>query len=179
MFQSLRENSTLYILHKDATPYLETASVVRVGAPMPAPVNPAQPPQPFAVPQMVVDVVVNKPSGQETFQLPANCVSATLKGNGATVVAMTREGIADEISAMEQRSNEAIASYEYHKNIVVVCGQLKKQLYPEMVEREKQEAKIKELESTVASLSTSMNAIMAQNQQMLEFLKGEKKSKKE
>lgn len=146
---------------------------------MPAPMNPAQPPQPFAVPQMVVDVVVNKPSGQETFQLPANCVSATLKGNAAIVVAMTREGISDEISAMEQRSNEAIAAYDYHKNMVVVCGQLKKQLYPEMVAREQQEAKIKELESTVANLTSNMSAIMAQNQQMLELLKNERKPKKE
>lgn len=177
MFQSLRGNSTLYILHKDATPYLELATVVSVGAPTPAPLNPAQPPQPFAVPQMVVDVVVNKASGQETFQLPANCTTATLKGNAATVVAMSREGIADEISAMEQRSNDVIASYDYHKNMVVVCGQLKKQLYPEMVAQEQQEAKIKELEGTVANLTANMSAIMAQNQQMLELLKSEKKPK--
>lgn len=35
MFQSLRTNNQLYILHKDANPYIEYGPVVSVSAPKP------------------------------------------------------------------------------------------------------------------------------------------------
>jgi hypothetical protein len=55
MFQSLRANSQLFILHKDRQSYIETGSVISVTAPVPKfPI-----PQNYGQPQeMVVDVVV-------------------------------------------------------------------------------------------------------------------------
>lgn len=35
MFSNLRQNSTIYILHKDGKPYIETGSVTAVSAPRP------------------------------------------------------------------------------------------------------------------------------------------------
>nr|DAI58792.1 MAG TPA: hypothetical protein [Crassvirales sp.] len=35
MFQNLRANSQLYILHKEATPYIEVGQVVSISQPQP------------------------------------------------------------------------------------------------------------------------------------------------
>ena len=71
MFQSLRTNNQLYILHKDANPFIEYGPVVSVSAPKPK--------YPMASPmgqlpqmEMVVDVVVCINGQNTTFQnLPA------------------------------------------------------------------------------------------------------------
>ena len=57
MFQNLRLNSTVYILHKDAVPYIEQGSLVSVSSPKPKyPSSPAI--GPFPQMEMVVDLVV-------------------------------------------------------------------------------------------------------------------------
>ena len=70
MFQSLRANNQLYILHKDANPYIEFGTIVSVSAPRPKyPV-----PNTFPIPpvEMVVDIVVNVNGQNNTLQgLPA------------------------------------------------------------------------------------------------------------
>ena len=69
MFQSLRPNSQIFILHKDGRPVLETGSVVSVSMPMPK----YQVPPLFGQPQeMVVDLVVKVNNQDITYQkLPA------------------------------------------------------------------------------------------------------------
>lgn len=79
MFQSLRTNNQLYILHKDANPFIEYGPVVSVSAPKPK--------YPMASPmgqlpqmEMVVDVVVCINGQNTTFQnLPAG-ISPRLSG---------------------------------------------------------------------------------------------------
>ena len=70
MFQNLRANNQLFILHKEAKHYVEIGSVVSVSAPKPKyPMT-----QPFPSPQieMVVDVVASINGQNTTFQnLPA------------------------------------------------------------------------------------------------------------
>ena len=69
MFQSLRPNNQVFILHKDRA-ILETGSVVSVSTPMPKyPVQPM-----FGQPQeMVVDIVVKVNNQDITYQkIPAN-----------------------------------------------------------------------------------------------------------
>lgn len=68
MFQSLRANNQLYILHKDANPYIEIGSVVSVSAPkpkypMPTPIG--QIPQT----EMVVDIVININGQTQPFRI--------------------------------------------------------------------------------------------------------------
>lgn len=69
MFSNLRTNSQLYILHKDATPYVEIGQVVSVSQPQPRyQVNNFMSPQ-----ELVVDIVVSVNGNNITLQkLPAN-----------------------------------------------------------------------------------------------------------
>lgn len=67
MFQNLRVNNQLYILHKEAKHFIEIGSVVSVSAPKPKYPMPAPMGQ---IPQMemVVDVVANINGQNTTFQ---------------------------------------------------------------------------------------------------------------
>ena len=58
MFQNIRTNQQLYILHKEAAPYIEYGTVVNVSSPKPKYPS-TQPFGQFPQVEMVVDVVVN------------------------------------------------------------------------------------------------------------------------
>ena len=81
MFQNLRPNSQLYILHKDNTPYIEYGSVVSVSTPKPK--YPAVPQiGQFPQMEMVVDVVVNVGGQTSNLQgLPAGAEIADFGQN--------------------------------------------------------------------------------------------------
>ena len=82
MFQSLRPNNQIFILHKDKS-LLEVGSVVSVS--MPTPKYPV--PQVFGQPQeMVVDIVVKVNNQDITYQkLPANLEIADFGTNGIVI----------------------------------------------------------------------------------------------
>lgn len=158
MFQNLRENSTIYILHKENTPYIETGSVVRVSAPMPKfPV-----PQNFGQPQeMVVDVVVRINGSDVTLQkLPASGeVSSSVIGGNVTIAA-SRDAMNAEITAMKQKSSDILSSIDYHRGVIDSCDKLLIQLNPEYAEKQRQQEEITLLKSQMGELARNMNALM-------------------
>lgn len=92
MFQSLRPNNQVFILHKDRA-ILETGSVVSVSTPMPKyPVQPM-----FGQPQeMVVDIVVKVNNQDITYQkIPANLDIADFN-NSNIVLSDNREAMNSE-----------------------------------------------------------------------------------
>lgn len=97
MFQNLRANNQLFILHKEAKHYVEIGSVVSVSAPKPKyPMT-----QPFPSPQieMVVDVVASINGQNTTFQnLPAGGDIADFGQNGNIVVSCSRDAMNNEPS---------------------------------------------------------------------------------
>jgi hypothetical protein len=110
MFQSLRANNQLYILHKDANPYIEIGSVVSVSAPkpkypMPTPIG--QIPQT----EMVVDIVININGQNTTFQnLPAGGDIADFGQNGNIVLSCSRDAMNSEVTSMKQKSIDILNS---------------------------------------------------------------------
>ena len=82
MFQNLRTNSQLYILHKENSPFIEYGSVISVSAPRPKyPMNPPIGQMPTM--EMVVDVTVNINGQNTNFQnLPAGMEIADLDRTG-------------------------------------------------------------------------------------------------
>ena len=104
MFQNLRANNQLFILHKDENPLVDIGSVVSVSAakpkyPMPTPIG--------QIPQMemVVDVVVCVNGQNTTFQnLPAGADIADFGQNGNIVISCSREAMNSEVSAIRQKS---------------------------------------------------------------------------
>lgn len=168
MFQSLRANNQLYILHKDAKPYIEFGTIVSVSAPRPKyPV-----PNTFPIPpvEMVVDIVVNVNGQNNTLQgLPAGADIADSGQNGNIVVSSSKEALNNEVMSMRQNSVEILNSIEFHRNIISGCDKMINVLNPELAEKQKQETEIKNLREQVSQMTANMNALM-------EMLKSEKTS---
>lgn len=168
MFQSLRANNQLFILHKDANPYIEYGPVVSVSAPRPKlPMSPA-----FPAPQMemVVDIVVNINGQNTTLQnLPANADIADSVQNGNVVVSCSRDAMNNEIMAMKQKSTDILNSMDMHRSIISGCDKMINSLNPEFAEKQRQDAEIKILREQVSQMSESVNTLM-------ELLKGDKTS---
>ena len=135
MFQSLRTNSQIYILHKGSTPSLEIGSVVSVSSPSPK----YQMPPLFGQPQeMVVDVVVKVNNQDITYQkLPA---------------ADNREAMNAEVLSLKNKSLDAINSVEYHRGVVCGCDEILSGLNPEFAERKQQQAEIDGLKAQMSEL---------------------------
>lgn len=149
MFQSLRPNNQVYILHKDSTPVLEHGAVVSVSTPMPK----YQVPPVFGQPnEMVVDLVIRIDGKENTFQkLPANADIADF-GSSGIVISDSRDAMNAEVLSMKNKSLDTIASLDFHKAVVESCDGILAGLNPEFAERQQQQAEINELKSQVAEL---------------------------
>lgn len=162
MFQSLRPNNQLYILHKDK-PSLEMGTVISVS--MPTPKYPMQPM--FGQPQeMVVDIVAKVNNQDITYQkIPANLDVADF-GNNSVVLSDNKEAMNSELMSLKQRSVDVINSIDYHKNLIAECDILLSNLNPDLAEKREQKERIDSLESQLALL-------MDMNKQLMARLSGE------
>lgn len=159
MFSNLRQNSQIYILHKEATPYIETGQVVSVSSPVPKfPVTNFMAPQ-----ELVVDVVVKVNDNNITLQkLPANLDIADQGiGNGAVVITTSREAMNAEVDSLRQKSLSIINSVEYHQKIVQDCEILLQRLNPEFAEQRQQKQEIDTLKSQLEDMRNSMKELTA------------------
>lgn len=156
MFQSLRQNSQLFILHKDG-PTLETGLVVNVTAPIPKwPVN-----QPLAnIQEMVVDITVRVNGQDINYQkLPATADIADFP-TGNIVIATTREAMNSEIINLKQKSSDIVDSIDYHRGVVAGCEKLLNSLNPEYAERQQQQNEINQLKDQVSSMARSIEELV-------------------
>lgn len=159
MFSNLRANSQVYILHKDANPYVEVGSVISVSQPVPK----------FPVPnfmqqqEMVVDLTVNINGNTLTLQkLPASLDVADQGVNGNLVITTSREAMNAEVDALRQKSLNVINSLEYHQKVVQDCEQLLQKLNPEFAEQRQQKQEIDTLKQQMSEMMSGMQELMAQ-----------------
>lgn len=159
MFQNLRANSQIYILHKEASPYIEVGQVVSISQPQPKfPVTNFINPQ-----EMVVDVVVKINDNNITLQkLPANLdVADQGTVNGALVITTSREAMNAEVDSLRQKSLSILNSVDYHKKIVQDCESLLQTLNPEFAEQKQQKQEINALKQQMSELMGSIKEVMA------------------
>lgn len=160
MFSNLRTNSQLYILHKEATPYIEVGQVVSVSQPQPRfPITNFMSPQ-----ELVVDVVVKINGNDITLQkLPANLdVADQGSATGALVITTSREAMNAEVDSLRQKSLGILNSVEYHQKIVQDCEVLLQRLNPEFAEQKQQKQEIDMLKTQMSEMMTGMRELMAQ-----------------
>lgn len=160
MFSNLRPNSQLYILHKDATPYIEIGQVVSVSQPIPRyQTNNFMAPQ-----ELVVDVVVNVNGNNITLQkLPANLDVADQGSiNGSLFISTSKESMNNEVTSLKQKSQEIINSIDYHKKVIQDCEVLLQRLNPEFAEQKQQKQEIDNLKAQVSEMINGMKELMAQ-----------------
>lgn len=160
MFSNLRTNSQLYILHRDATPYVEIGQVVSVSQPRPR----YQATNYIAPQEQVVDVVVGVNGNNITLQnLPAN-LDVVDQGtiNGSLFISTTRDAMNTEINSMRQKSLDIINSIEHHKKVIQDCELLLQRLNPEFAEQKQQKQEIDMLKNQVSEMMNGMKELMAQ-----------------
>lgn len=170
MFQNIRTNSQLYILHKDNNPFIEQGAVVSVS--MPKPKYPAatqfgQYPQV----EMVVDVVANVGGQNINLQgLPAGADIADFGPGGNIVVACSRDAMNNEISMLRQKSVDIVNSRDYNLGIIAACDKMLSALNPEFADKQQQEREIATMKEQLAAVSKNMNNLMEMNRQLMEQL---------
>lgn len=160
MFSNLRTNSQIYVLHRDAEPYIEIGQVVSVSQP-----RPRYQTSSFMSPQeTVVDVVISVNGNNITLQsLPANLDVAdqgTL--NGSLFITTSRDAMNVEVNSMRQKSLDIINSVDRHKKIIQDCEVLLQRLNPEFAEQKQQKQEIDMLKTQVSEMMNGMKELMAQ-----------------
>ena len=155
MFQSVRPNSPIYVLHKGDNPRLETGYVMNQPLPKPK----YQIPHTFGQPQeMVVDLVVKL--NDVSFNLnsiPANLDIADSYSNGESIVISdSREAMNSEILSLKQKSIDLINSVKYHESLIVQYDKLLSDFNPEMAEKQAQQKEISELRAQMNEMSRNM-----------------------
>ena len=169
MFQSLRPNNQVFILHKDRA-ILETGSVVSVSTPLPKyPVQPI-----FGQPQeMVVDIVVKVNNQDVTYQkIPANLDIADFN-NSNIVLSDNREAMNSEIASLKQKSVAIINSIDFHKDMISSCDRILSELNPEFAEKQQQQLEINALKTQMGEMTKSITELMSMNKKLMAQLKKE------
>ena len=148
MFQALRPNNQIFILHKDTTA-LDTGTVLSVSMPSPK----YNVPPSFGVPQeMVVDITAKVNNQDITYQkLPATAEVADF-GNNTIVITDNRDAMNSEIACLKQKSVDIVNSREFHENLIVEYDKLLVSLNPEFAEKKAQQSRIDALEAQVTKL---------------------------
>ena len=161
MFQSVRPNSPIYVLHKGDNPRLETGYVMNQPLPKPK----YQIPHTFGQPQeMVVDLVVKL--NDVSFNLnsiPANLDIADSYSNGESIVISdSREAMNSEILSLKQKSIDLINSVKYHESLIVQYDKLLSDFNPEMAEKQAQQQELNELRTQMNEMSKNMALLIEQ-----------------
>jgi predicted RNase H-like nuclease (RuvC/YqgF family) len=175
MFQSLRPNNQIFILHKDKA-ILEIGSVVSVSTPMPK----YQVPPVFGQPQeMVVDLVVKVNNQDINYQkIPANLDLADF-GSGNIVLSDNRNAMNSEIISLKQKSLNIINSIDQHKELIANYDKMLSGLNPEFAEKQQQQAEINELKMQVNDLTKGIADLMKMNKDLLAQFKTNKNNSDE
>ena len=159
MFQSLRQNSQIYIFHKNQ-PLIEIGYVTTVSPPKP---KYAVPPTFGQQQDMVVDITVKVNGSLINYNsLPANLDIADSYSNGESIsISDNREAMNAEILACKQKSQDIIDSVENHKKMIEQFNQILEDLNPEYAEKQQQQNEINLLKGKMADITDTLTTLTA------------------
>ena len=169
MFQSVRPNSQIYILHKGDIPKIEVGYVVN----QPIPRAKYQLPSTFGHPQeMVVDLIVKVNDQTLNYNnLPASADVADSSSNGESIViSISREAMNAELVNLKQKSVDIINSVDYHKDLIGKYEKLLSEINPEFAEKQEQKQEIDLLKLQMSEMSKSISSLMESNKALIEQL---------
>ena len=161
MFQSVRPNSPIYVLHKGDNPRLETGYVANQPIPKPK----YQMPHTFGQPQeMIVDLVIKLNDVSINLNaIPASLDIADSYSNGENIVISdSREAMNSEILSLKQKSVDILNSAPYHKSLIQQYDKLLSDFNPEMAEKQAQQQEIASLRSQMNEMSKNMALLIEQ-----------------
>lgn len=157
MFSALRQGSSFFILDKTNVPKLKIGSVVSVSQPMPKYNNTYVPGHNYT--ETVVDVVVKVNEEELKFEkLPSNLSIANF-GQSGIVVSESKEAMNGEVESMLRNSKNIIESVPYHKDVLIACDEMMKELNPQLAKEKEQEQKIAMLENRMGGMESTLQDI--------------------
>ena len=157
MFSALRQGSSFFILDKTNVPKLKIGSVVSVSQPMPKYNNTYVPGHNYT--ETVVDVIVKVNEEELKFEkLPSNLSIANF-GQSGIVVSESKEAMNGEVESMLRNSKNIIESVPYHKDVLIACDEMMKELNPQLAKEKEQEQKIAMLENRMGGIETTLQDI--------------------
>lgn len=156
MFQSLRQNSQIYIFHKGNNPELEIGTITNIPTLKP---KYAIPPAFNQTQEMIVDLIVKV--GDKTLNyngLPAHLDIADSFSNGESVVISdSKDAMNSEIISFKKKSEDTINSVDTHKLIIQSCELILDKLNPEYAQKKQQQDEIITLKSQMEDVSKTLN----------------------
>ena len=161
MFQSVRPNSPIYILHKGDNARLETGYVVN--QPIPKPKYPI--PHNFGQPQeMVVDLIVKINDTNVNYNsLPAQADISDSYSNGESItISDSKDAMNAEIMSAKQKSIDVINSVGYHKALIEQYDKLLSDFNPEVAEKQAQQQEMASMREKMDEMTRTMNLLMQQ-----------------
>lgn len=176
MFQSVRPNSQIYILHRGDNPRAEVGYAVN---------QPSARPKyqlPVALGQQqefVVDIVVK--TNEQTYNfnnLPAQQdVSDSLSNGESLIISDSRDAFNSELINLKQKSLDIANSRDYHLSMADKYDKILIEVNPEFAEKQEQLKKIDALENRLAALTKNMDAVLETNKALMEQLKNKELQK--
>lgn len=170
MFQSLRPNSQIFILHKNENPTFEIGYVTNVSTPR----NKYGITTSFAQPQeLVVDVVVKINDSIVNYNgLPANLdIADSYIGGDQIIISDNKGAMNSEVLNLKNKSQDIINSVETHKKLLQEYDKILGTLNPEIAEKQNQKDEINSIKSQMSEMSKSMNELIQANRLLMEQLK--------
>ena len=159
MFQSVRPNSQVYILHRTNPMKFETGYVTNQPVAKPK----YSIPQTFGQPQeFVVDLVVKV--GDATLNLnsiPANLdIADSYSGGENIVISTSREAINAEVLSIKQKSVDILNNRGYHENTIKQCDDILKSINPEYAEKQNQKEEINSMKEQLTGLESKVDRLI-------------------
>jgi len=170
MFQSLRQNSPLYILHKGSSPKVDIGYVVNQPITKP---KYAIPPTIGQAQEFITDLVVKINNETVNYNsIPSQLDVADCYSNGENIVISTnKDAINAELASLKQKSVDIINSVETHKQLIIDYDKLLSELNPEYAEKKQQEEEINILKQQMGDMSNMMKELMDTNKRLIEHIK--------
>ena len=170
MFQSLRPNSQIYILHKGDKPTFEVGYITNVSAPRSKyGTNPA-----FTQPQdLIVDIVAKVNEAIVNYNgLPANLdIADSFLGGDPIVISDNRDAINSEVKKKKKKSQDILDSVDYNRNLISEYEKILCSINPEIAEKQSQKTEIESIKNQMLDLSANVASLMETNRLLLEQLK--------
>lgn len=171
-FQSLRQGSAIYILHRDdKTPRLIIGTVQN--KPEPKPRYMAQ--TPGATPsayigtnmmQPVVEVVAKCGNEDVPFSGLTPTDSSATYNNGQTFITTTPDAMLPAVDAMIQESRKALERVDYHKQVLTEGEKMLETLNPRYREEKEQKQDIANLKGQMGDIVNTMGTMMTMMQEL-------------
>lgn len=173
MFQSLRPNSPIYILHKGDNPFFEIGTVTNVTPPRSkyGVTSSFSPPQ-----DLIVDIIIKVKDIPSNYNgIPATAEIADFYNNDESIVISdNKEAINAEVLNLKKKSSDVINSIDLHKHLEAEYDKILQEINPDIAEKQLQRNEISALKTQMSEMNKNMSELMAANRLLMEQLTKQK-----